>query len=124
MEHKKATQPTKVQGRWRNLWLLAFASLIDGVEGGVLGVLFTVMRSALGLTTASLGVISATSKLVGAVAGPLWGIAGDRYSRKSILVFATGVWGIWTIAIGLSQNYTQLLILIAIAAVGSAATVP
>ncbi len=120
----KSNQVGKVEGRWRNLWLLAFATLIDGVEGGVLGVLFTVMRGALGLTTASLGIISATSKLVGAIAGPLWGIAGDRFSRKAILVFATGIWGVWTVAIGMAQSYTQLLVLIAIAAAGSAATVP
>ena len=49
MEQKEGAQSTKVQGRWRNLWLLAFASLIDGVEGGILGTLFTLMRGALGL---------------------------------------------------------------------------
>lgn len=124
MEDVKVVKSGKTVGRWRNLWLMSFAALIDGVEGGVFGVLFTVMRGALGLTTASLGVISALSKLVGAIAGPLWGIAGDRYSRKAILVFATGIWGLWTVAIGLSQTYTQLLILIAVAAAGSAATVP
>ncbi|MEM9777657.1 MAG: MFS transporter, partial [Chloroflexota bacterium] len=114
----------KVPGRWTNVVLLSFAGLVDGVEGGILGILFTVMRPALGLATSALGFIAALGKLVGAIFGPLWGMAGDRYNRKAILVFATGVWGIWTVALGMVQNYTQVLILVAISAAGASATTP
>ncbi|MEM8857053.1 MAG: MFS transporter [Chloroflexota bacterium] len=114
----------KVPGRWTNVILLSFAGLVDGVEGGILGILFTVMRPALGLATSALGFIAALGKLVGAIFGPIWGMVGDRYDRKSILVFATGVWGIWTVALGMVQNYTQVLILVAISAAGASATTP
>ena len=114
----------KIPGRWTNVYLLSFAGLVDGVEGGILGILFPLMRSALGLATSSLGFIAALGKLIGAIAGPLWGVVGDQYNRKPILVFATGIWGIWTVALGFAQNYTQLLILIAIGAIGSSATTP
>ena len=114
----------KMPGRWTNVVLLSFAGLVDGVEGGILGILFTVMRPALGLATSALGFIAALGKLVGAIFGPLWGMAGDRYNRKSILVFATGVWGIWTIALGMVNSYTQVLILVAISAAGASATTP
>lgn len=117
-------EEVKVPGRWTNVVLLSFAGLVDGVEGGILGILFTVMRPALGLATSALGFIAALSKLVGAITGPLWGIAGDRYNRKAILVFATGVWGIWTVALGMVTNYTQVLILVAISAAGASATTP
>ncbi|MFK7801740.1 MAG: MFS transporter [Anaerolineae bacterium] len=118
------SEEIKVPGRWTNVVLLSFAGLVDGVEGGILGILFTVMRPALGLATSALGFIAALSKLIGAITGPLWGIAGDRYNRKAILVFATGVWGIWTVALGFAQNYTQVLILVAISAAGASATTP
>ncbi|MEM7802892.1 MAG: MFS transporter, partial [Chloroflexota bacterium] len=114
----------KIEGRWTNVVLLSFAGLIDGVEGGILGILFTVMRPALGLATSALGFISALGKFVGAIAGPLWGMVGDRYDRKAILVFATGIWGIWTVLLGTAQNYTQVLILVAISAAGASATTP
>lgn len=113
-----------VPGRWTNVFLLSFAGLIDGVEGGILGILFTVMRPALGLATSALGFIAALGKLVGAIFGPVWGMVGDRYDRKSILVFATGIWGFWTIALGAVNNYTQVLILVAISAAGASATTP
>ena len=123
-EIEENKEETKVPGRWTNVILLSFAGLVDGVEGGILGILFTVMRPALGLATSALGFIAALSKLVGAITGPLWGIAGDRYNRKAILVFATGVWGIWTVALGMVQTYTQVLILVAISAAGASATTP
>ncbi|MEM7332415.1 MAG: MFS transporter [Chloroflexota bacterium] len=119
----ESTDP-QISGRWTNVVLLSFAGLIDGVEGGILGILFTVMRPALGLATSALGFISALSKFVGAISGPIWGMVGDRYNRKSILFFATGVWGIWTVFLGMAQNYTQVLILVAISAAGASATTP
>lgn len=114
----------KIAGRWTNVVLLSFAGLVDGVEGGILGILFTVMRPALGLATSALGFISALSKFVGAVFGPIWGMIGDRYNRKTILVFATGVWGVWTVLLGMAQTYTQVLLLVAISAAGASATTP
>ena len=38
-------------------------------------------------------------------------MAADKFGRKKVLVFVTGIWGIWTALAGLAQNYTQLLIL-------------
>ena len=119
-----ASADSKIPGRWTNVVLLSFAGLVDGVEGGILGILFPLMRTALGLATSALGFIAALGKLVGAIAGPLWGIVGDQYNRKPILVFATGIWGIWTVALGFAQNYTQLLILVAIGTIGASATTP
>jgi MFS family permease len=54
----------------------------------------------------------------------MWAIAGDRYGRKRIMVWMTGVWGLWTAAAGFAQNYTQLLILYAIGVVGTVAAEP
>ncbi len=48
----------------------------------------------------------------------------DRYGRKRVLFIVTGVWGIWTALAGLSQNFTQLLILYGIGAIGTVASEP
>ena len=119
-----SAEDVKIPGRWTNVILLSFAGLADGVEGGILGILFTLIRPALGLATSALGFIAALGKLIGAIAGPIWGAIGDQYNRKPILVFATGVWGIWTILLGTVQTYTQLLILIGIITIGASATTP
>lgn len=122
--HPSTTAPEPIAHRWRNIVLVSFANVVDGAEGGILGVLFPLIRSAFGLGVDALGVISAVVKLVGAVFGPLWGMLGDRANRKNILVFAAGLWGLWTVAIGASQSYAQLVTLSIIAAIGSAASVP
>jgi len=54
----------------------------------------------------------------------MWSIVADRVGRKLILVLMTGVWGLWTAAAGLAQDYTQLFILYAIGAIGTVAAEP
>jgi MFS family permease len=116
--------PTKFKGRWRNVFSLAFAQIVDGSEGGLITALFPVIREALGLSLSSLGILVSVSRVVAIVFGPLWGMAADRFSRKKILVFVTGVWGIWTAIAGLSQSFTMLIILYGIAAIGTVASWP
>jgi MFS family permease len=40
-------------------------------------------------------------------------IIGDKIGRKTIMVWMTGVWGFWTCAAGLAQNFTQLMVFFA-----------
>ena len=56
--------------------------------------------------------------------GPLWSIAADRYGRARVMVLVTGVWGVWTAAAGLAQDFTQLLILYSIGVIGTVASEP
>jgi len=56
--------------------------------------------------------------------GTMWAILGDKFGRKKILVLMTGLWGIWTAAAGLAQNFTQLLILYTIGVIGTVAAEP
>ncbi|MFE4512719.1 MFS transporter [Kitasatospora sp. NPDC056783] len=98
--------------------------LVDGSEAGLISGLFPVIRQSLGLTLGSLGVLTATGKLVAVVAGPLWAWAAHRWSRKNVLVLATGFWGVWGIAAGFARDFTQLLLLTTILAAGYAAAQP
>ncbi len=117
--------PTKkTKGRWGGLLAMSFSQIIDGTEGGLINSLFPVIRNALGLSIAGLGIFSSISRFARMLFGPLWAMLADKYGRKRILVFITGVWGIWTALAGLSQNATQLYILYTIGVIGTVASEP
>jgi MFS family permease len=106
------------------MFAFAFGTMSDSMEGGLINTLFPVIAKALGLDVGALGTLSSISKWARMLFGTLWAIAGDKYGRKRILVWMTGVWGLWTAAAGLAQNYTQLLILYTIGVIGTVAAEP
>jgi MFS family permease len=103
---------------------MAFAFVVDNTEGGLINTLFPVIRAALALDLGALGLLTSISRFARMLFGPLWAMLADRYGRKRILVIVTGVWGIWTALAGLSQNFTQLLILYSIGVIGTVASEP
>ena len=112
----RAGVPKPRKGAWRTLWVMAGAQFVDMAEGNALGGAFPSIQQSLGLDVGHLGTINAIKHFVGMVFGPLWSMAADRYSRKMVLVWGTGVWGLWTILVGFSATYQQLLILSVISA--------
>ncbi|MEU6351360.1 MFS transporter [Streptomyces sp. NPDC047072] len=114
----------KVPGRWRQLGLLGGTMMVDNTESGVVSGLFPVIRQALGLSLGALGVLTAAGKLVGVFSAPLWVWAAQRWSRKGVLVVCTGLWGVWGIAAGFAQNFTQFLVCATILAAGYAGAPP
>lgn len=113
-----------VPDRWRQLPLLGGTMLIDSAESGLISGLFPVIRQALGLSLGALGVLGAAGKLIGVITAPLWVWLAHRWSRKGVLIVSTGLWGVWGVAAGFAQNFTQLLILTTVLAAGYAAAQP
>ncbi|MEV5205098.1 MFS transporter [Streptomyces sp. NPDC053720] len=107
-------------GSWRQVSLFGGLLSVDNGESSVVSVLFPALRTALGLPLAALGALTSVSKLVAVFLGPIWVLVAQRYSRKTVLAVCSGLWGVWTMACGLAQNYVQLLILFTIAAAGVA----
>lgn len=110
--------------RWAGLGAMAVAFISDSLEGGLVNTLFPVIQIALGLELGALAVISSISRYARMLFGTLWSMVADRLGRKRVLVFVTGIWGLWTAAAGLAQNYTQLLILYSIGVIGTVAGEP
>jgi len=103
---------------------LSAAFLVDSSEEQALPLLWPHMFSMLGATVGQLGTILGVSKLMTTILYPLWGYASDRYSRKKILVWFTGFWGLWTLGIAFVGNYPQLLTLRVISGLGLGAFAP
>ncbi len=119
-----SVEPQPVANRWRHLALLSGLISMDNSEGAVASALFPVVRVALGLPLAALGLMVAVHKIIQMIFGPVWVLVAARIGRKRVLVVFCGLWGGWTAAAGLSQNFGQLLVLYGIAALGFAAGGP
>lgn len=106
------------------MFAFAVGTMSDSMEGGLINTLFPVISKALGLDIGALGTLSSISKWARMLFGTMWAILGDKFGRKRILVLMTGLWGLWTAAAGLAQNFTQLLILYTIGVIGTVAAEP
>lgn len=123
-EISTAGGPPPVANRWRQLALLSGLISMDNSEGAVVSTLFPALRAALGLPLSALGVMVAVHKIIQVIFGPIWVVVAARVGRKNVLVVCCGLWGVWSAAAGFSQNFTQLLVLYGIAALGFAAGGP
>jgi MFS family permease len=110
--------------RWINLLALSAGNFVDQGEGQALSVLFPAMRAALGLNYADLGVISGWRNILQSLGSPVWGFLADRFSRKWIIVFGTGLWGVWTLFCGFANNFTELFWLRIISGIGLGCLMP
>ncbi len=106
------------------MFAFAIGTMSDSMEGGLVNTLFPVIMKALNLQVGDLGTISSLSKWARMLFGTMWAILGDKWGRKKVLVLMTGLWGLWTAAAGLAQNFTQLLILYGIGVIGTVAAEP
>lgn len=117
-------KPQKKQRRWRTLFALSFGYFIDQGEGQTMSVLFPTLQGLWGLSYTNLGTIGTIKNILQSVSAPFWGYAADRYSRKRVILIGTGIWGIWTILCGLTQNFGQLLVIRAISGIGLGCLMP
>jgi len=116
--------PEKLRQKRRTLFALSFGYFIDQGEGQAMSVLFPTLQSLWGLSYANLGVISTIRNLLQSISSPFWGYISDKISRKTVILFGTGIWGIWTAAVGFTQNFGQLLVIRAISGIGLGCLMP
>ncbi|MBN1922945.1 MAG: MFS transporter [Anaerolineae bacterium] len=110
--------------RWKTLVALAFGYFIDQGEGQAISVLFPTLQRLWGLSLTNLGTIGTIRNILQSVSAPFWGYAADKFSRKQVIIWGTGIWGIWTVLCGLTQNFGQLLAIRAISGIGLGCLMP
>lgn len=108
----------------RTLFALGFGYLIDQGEGQSMGVLSPIIQSIWGVSFQMIGWMETLRNIAQTVSAPFWGYTADRFSRKKVLIFGTGVWGIWTILVGLVPNFSAMLIIRAISGLGLGCLMP
>ncbi|TFG73507.1 MAG: MFS transporter [Anaerolineales bacterium] len=117
-------KPEQKSNRFKTLLALSFGYFVDQGEGQALSVLFPTIKALWGLDYTALGLIGTIRNLLQSISAPFWGYAADRFSRKRVIVVGTGIWGLWTLVCGLTQNFGQLLVIRAISGVGLGCLMP
>ncbi len=112
------------QRRGWTLFALAFGYFIDQGEGQAMSVLFPTIRTLWALDYTALGTIGTIRNILQSISAPFWGYIADRFPRKHVIIFGTGLWGIWTLLCGLAGNFGQLLIIRAISGIGLGCLMP
>jgi predicted MFS family arabinose efflux permease len=119
-----STHSEPKSSRWKTLFALAFGYFIDQGEGQTISVLFPTIQKLWGLDYQALGLIGTIRSLLQALSAPFWGYAADKLPRKHVIIFGTGLWGIWTVFCGFTQNFGQLLVIRAISGLGLGCLMP
>jgi MFS family permease len=108
----------------RTLFALGLGYLIDQGEGQSMGVLSPIIQGLWGISFSMIGLMETLRTIAQTISAPFWGYIADRFSRKQVLIFGTGVWGLWTIAVGLAPGFTSLLVIRAISGLGLGCLMP
>jgi len=120
------SQPQERTQRKRTRTLLALAAgyFVDQGEGQAMSIFTPVLKTLWSLTNMNLAWITFIRSLLQSLSSPFWGYLADRYSRKKVLLIGTGLWGIWTIVVGFTQTYEQLLLIRVISGLGLGCLMP
>ncbi len=124
MEQSESKSPKKQPSKFRNLIALSAGYFVDQGEAQAMSIFSPVLRQIWNLSFGNLAWITFIRSLLQALSSPFWGYLADTYSRKKVLFWGTGIWGIWTIAVGLTQSFNQLLLIRVISGVGLGCLMP
>jgi MFS family permease len=113
----------KKRSGW-TLLALGFGYLVDQGESQSMGVLSPIIQSVWGISFGMIGLMETLRNIAQTVSAPFWGYASDRFSRKKVLIFGTGIWGLWTVAVGLVPEFTSMLIIRTISGLGLGCLMP
>ncbi len=110
--------------KYKNLLALALGYFVDQGEAQAMSIFSPVLKQMWNLSVGNLTWITFIRSLLQSLSSPLWGYLSDRYSRKKVLFWGTGFWGIWTILVGLTQNFGQLIAVRVISGIGLGCLMP
>jgi len=108
----------------RTLFALGLGNLVDSGESQSMGVMTAIITQVFGVKLDLIGLMETLRSIAQTVSSPFWGYAADKWSRKKVLFFGTGIWGIWTILVGLMPDFTGLMIIRIISGLGLGCLMP
>lgn len=116
----QAEKPVK----YKNLLALALGYFVDQGEAQAMSIFSPVLKQMWNLSVGNLTWITFVRSLLQSFSSPFWGYLSDRYSRKKVLFWGTGFWGIWTVLVGFTQNFGQLIAVRVISGIGLGCLMP
>lgn len=108
----------------RTLFALGLGNLVDSGESQSMGVMTAIITQVFGVKLDLIGLMETLRSITQTISSPFWGYAADKWSRKKVLFFGTGIWGVWTILVGLMPNFTGLMIIRIISGLGLGCLMP
>lgn len=108
----------------RTLFALGFGYLVDQGESQVMGVLNAIISTVFSVSLKQIGWMETLRSITATISAPFWGYAADKFSRKKVLFFGTGIWGIWTLLVGLSPTFSSMFIIRVISGLGLGCLMP
>ena len=117
-----AETPQKKSGR--TLFALGLGYLVDQGEGQSMGVLSPIIQTIWGISFGQIGLMETLRNITQTISAPFWGFMADRFSRKKVMIFGTGIWGIWTLLVGLMPDFSSMLVIRAISGLGLGCLMP
>jgi predicted MFS family arabinose efflux permease len=114
---------TPASGRYRHyvLGVLAVTNLLSFVNRNVVYSLFEPIKRELMLTDAQLGWLGSAYVLVFSLTALPFGVLSDLRSRRAVIGLGVLLWSAFTLAGGLVNRFSQLLVCRAVVGAGSAA---
>jgi len=107
------------------LTILFLVYVVNFIDRQILSILVQPIKAELHLTDTQLGLLSGFAFAVFyATLGLPIARAADRHSRRNIIAVSLGVWSVMTVACGLAQNFSQMLLARIGIAVGEAGSGP
>ena len=119
-----AAFPGRPIHRFYSVTVFIVLASLDNVAIGLVPPLYAPIAKDLEVRESAVGLVTAASFLITAIAAVGWAYYGDRANRKSLLMIGTLLWAVGTAGSGLSGNYlsffgAQVLASIGLGAVAS-----
>jgi len=113
-----------IQPKWRVVGMLWMVCWLNYADRQAIFALFPLLRKELGVGDVRLALLGSSFMWVYAVFGPVAGWAGDRMSRRGLIMTGLGLWLLVTVATILSHSFWQMVILRAFSGLAEAVYFP
>lgn len=103
----------------REIWVLVASAVIVSLGFGIVAPVLTIFASTLGATTFQAGVVVSAFALTRLVFAPLSGRLSTRFGERSMYMLGIGLVGVSSVAAGLANDYSHLVLYRGLGGVGS-----
>jgi len=106
--------------KWWVVVMLWFVCFFNYADRQAIFSVFELLKSEMSLSDVQLGIVGASFMWVYALIGPIAGLVGDRFNRKTLIITGLVFWSLITIATALSTKYSHLVLFRALEGFGEA----